>query len=419
MIRATKYRSLVVVLILACSFQYVFAQETNVWTGDRKKYRPDMIGNKFRIGVNVGILNYYGELTKGENMGFSTNHKFGYALSLERRVKNTWGFNMQLWGGKLAENGQLNNIGTNFQSRVVGGDLQVRYYLDNYAVFHRMQSKGSIYLLTGIGFVDLNSSADLEDLDGVEYNYWSDGTIRDMEESYDNTFISNEIERDHSYETPLEKGSTLYVPAGIGIDLKVLPMVRAGLFFQYNYTFTDKLDGLNEGGMNDAFSFFAFSLKYRVGGKRTLAPEEQLHKDVEFHLLTKEDSDGDGVADISDHCANTPDTLHDKIDDRGCPVDTDKDGVPDLIEAEHGSLTGHVHQHNGRTVSDAEIEAMWYAYSHSMDLSWEMINEQVAGMYFVKVEHRSNEIQEPKKRKRTITFVTREPYTTYTIEIEE
>ncbi|MGA1869639.1 MAG: OmpA family protein [bacterium] len=40
------------------------------------------------------------------------------------------------------------------------------------------------------------------------------------------------------------------------------------------------------------------------------------------------DSDGDGVADEVDKCADTPKYV--KVDERGCPVDSDGDGVPDF-----------------------------------------------------------------------------------------
>ena len=42
------------------------------------------------------------------------------------------------------------------------------------------------------------------------------------------------------------------------------------------------------------------------------------------------DADGDGVADKDDKCADTPKGW--KVDVTGCPIDTDKDGVPDAID---------------------------------------------------------------------------------------
>jgi len=46
-----------------------------------------------------------------------------------------------------------------------------------------------------------------------------------------------------------------------------------------------------------------------------------------FASSRRDDSDGDGVADIYDECPNTPEGA--PVDAQGCPLDTDGDGVPD------------------------------------------------------------------------------------------
>ncbi|MCL2650167.1 MAG: OmpA family protein [Candidatus Azobacteroides sp.] len=42
------------------------------------------------------------------------------------------------------------------------------------------------------------------------------------------------------------------------------------------------------------------------------------------------DSDGDGVADYMDECPNTPAGV--TVDSKGCPIDSDGDGVPDYLD---------------------------------------------------------------------------------------
>lgn len=51
---------------------------------------------------------------------------------------------------------------------------------------------------------------------------------------------------------------------------------------------------------------------------------------AESSILTSMDDDGDGVADIHDHCSNTP--LGAVVDEMGCPHDSDGDGVLDGID---------------------------------------------------------------------------------------
>jgi outer membrane protein OmpA-like peptidoglycan-associated protein len=44
------------------------------------------------------------------------------------------------------------------------------------------------------------------------------------------------------------------------------------------------------------------------------------------------DSDGDGVEDYKDKCPNTPQEAWGKVDSVGCPMDSDGDGVPDYMD---------------------------------------------------------------------------------------
>lgn len=51
---------------------------------------------------------------------------------------------------------------------------------------------------------------------------------------------------------------------------------------------------------------------------------------ISYSFLTEFDTDGDGVVDSKDMCANTPAGI--KVDEFGCPFDSDKDGIPDYID---------------------------------------------------------------------------------------
>ena len=44
------------------------------------------------------------------------------------------------------------------------------------------------------------------------------------------------------------------------------------------------------------------------------------------------DTDGDGVADYLDECPGTPKEAHGKVDAKGCPIDSDGDGVADYMD---------------------------------------------------------------------------------------
>ena len=57
-----------------------------------------------------------------------------------------------------------------------------------------------------------------------------------------------------------------------------------------------------------------------------------------FTFFDSKDSDGDGVPDDRDMCADTPRGA--RVDQFGCPVDSDKDGVPDYLDECPGTPEG-------------------------------------------------------------------------------
>jgi outer membrane protein OmpA-like peptidoglycan-associated protein len=59
---------------------------------------------------------------------------------------------------------------------------------------------------------------------------------------------------------------------------------------------------------------------------------------ISYSFLTEFDSDGDGVVDSKDMCANTPAGI--KVDEFGCPFDSDNDGVPDYLDQCPGTPQG-------------------------------------------------------------------------------
>lgn len=59
---------------------------------------------------------------------------------------------------------------------------------------------------------------------------------------------------------------------------------------------------------------------------------------ISYSFLTEFDTDGDGVVDSKDMCANTPPGI--KVDEFGCPVDSDRDGIPDYLDKCPGTPSG-------------------------------------------------------------------------------
>jgi len=59
---------------------------------------------------------------------------------------------------------------------------------------------------------------------------------------------------------------------------------------------------------------------------------------ISYSFLTEFDTDGDGVVDSKDMCANTPAGV--KVEEFGCPIDSDKDGVSDYLDECPGTPSG-------------------------------------------------------------------------------
>jgi len=170
------------------------------------------------------------------------------------------------------------------------------------------------------------------DKNGTKYNYWNDGSIRNLEESAANEPLSTIIKRDYKYESQLKDSTasysrgTLYIPLGVGAKFKMgfRTSLRVGL--AYNLCLTDYVDNYKKGG-NDSWASFNVGLNVHFGPK-----EKDAYSNVDFNAVDNSDTDGDGVKDLNDKCLGTPKGV--KVDGKGCPDDKDDDGVFDYMDKE-------------------------------------------------------------------------------------
>jgi outer membrane protein OmpA-like peptidoglycan-associated protein len=97
---------------------------------------------------------------------------------------------------------------------------------------------------------------------------------------------------------------------GGGLNFRLSPVVSFQIEESFMYTTADNIDGdVNEA--NDGYLF------HKVG--------------LTFNLGKQKDTDGDGIADKKDKCANTPQGV--SVDAVGCPLDRDNDGIADYLDA--------------------------------------------------------------------------------------
>jgi hypothetical protein len=105
-----------------------------------------------------------------------------------------------------------------------------------------------------------------------------------------------------------------------------------------------------------------------------------MYADVEFDPLFFDDEDGDFVLDVSDRCTGTPYGV--AVDNLGCPLDGDLDGVPDYLDKELQSAPDAWVDEEGVTVSEEDFLAAMQLRNDAMD------REKVADyMYMITGEY--------------------------------
>jgi len=189
---------------------------------------------------------------------------------------------------------------------------------------------------------------DLRNGNGTVYNYWSDGSIRNLSESAANDPISSTLKRDYTYETQLKdtlvnySRNTFYIPLGLGAKFNIGFRTSLRVGATYNLCMSDYIDNVKSGG-NDSWLAASVGLNVHFGKR-----PKDAYSDVDFKSVDNSDTDGDGVKDLNDKCLGTPKGV--KVDGNGCPDDKDGDGIYDYMDKELATKKGAIVDANGVTI---------------------------------------------------------------------
>ena len=309
------------------------------------------------VAIGAGILSFNGDVGTGVDLSSFSRIRTGYNLTIEQRIGKYLGVSVNGLYGKLADSERSKERNLNFQSQIIQADLNLVIHFDNDLVFKR-NSAFAPYLFGGFGYLMFDPYGDLKDKNNVAYNYWSDGTIRDIAETDTNANASILLQRDYTYETQLKDSTTNYarssfaIPVGVGFQLKISDNVAANIGASYYLAMTDWIDNFKNGA-NDRYIFANVSLQYNFG--KPYDDSDPIYRSVDFSALDKLDTDEDGVkdGDGDDRCPGTPKGV--KVDNRGCPEDLDEDGVPDYRDKEALTKKGALVDENGITQTDQMI----------------------------------------------------------------
>lgn len=315
------------------------------------QYQEDELPDVLTVGVGAGFTSFLGDLTLQSNVSKLSNIRPTYTFNLERRFGEIAGVQLEAFYGKLASNERSKTIenNRNFESSLLQIGANFVFHFDNDLVIHK-QSPFSPYISGGFHWMSFDPYGDLKDANGVEYQYWDNGTIWNVSQGDTAGGAGNQIYRDYEYETQLTDSvenysrSTFAVPLTVGLKWKFTPRLQGRVFGTYNITFTDWIDNVKANGNNDKYLYAGFSIHYVIKKK------DHSYDDVDFDALEKSDKDEDGVVDIEDFCQNTPKGI--EVDGKGCPLDQDKDGVPDYMDKEPDTKAGVIVDEEGRELTD-------------------------------------------------------------------
>jgi len=339
------------------------------------------------VGFGAGVLNYFGDIKN--NYYSPTIGTLGYKINLSTFIDNKRVLRGDFFfmGGKLNGNERSYTDPSknfNFQTSIYNFGFDVNYDFDH---FYRKKER-RIHPFVSIGFSTLlfnsrmDSTGRIYDTDGnsaeAPYNYWSDGTIRDIPESLGNADLSHLMKRDFTYETPLRQNDwglgqyaqyAFIIPFDFGLDMQLSDRLMIRLANSFCYTFSDAIDHVSsknkEGRIgkkgNDLFNFTYLSLHLDLFSSAKTLKIERLFRELEFDPMLFGDEDNDGWMDGWDNCPGTP--LGVATDSTGCPIDSDKDGIYDYLDKEQFSRSGAYVNDNGVEITEESLATL---LDHSM-----------------------------------------------------
>ncbi len=320
------------------------------------------------IGFGTGMFAFYGDIGSNHTGYSPLVTRVGYEMRVSTQITEWLEGGLYAMHGRLGVNERSLDRNLNFESRITIGGFQFNYNFN-----HFLKPGHAVEPLIGLGFesVEFLSKTDLYDAQGRAYNYWGDGTIRDIAENAPNAGQAVILQRDYTYESDIRELNldgfgkyterTWALPVYLGAKLRMGGGFDMRIGTTMHFTQSDLVDGVTDQSVegrtgdsrNDRFLFTSVSVNYAIDverKKRKALEEPQLTPEQMDVLVLNDDEDGDGVTDFKDQCPGTPAGA--KVDAQGCPMDTDGDGVPDALDDEPATALGAPVDDRGVTITD-------------------------------------------------------------------
>lgn len=338
------------------------------------------------VGFGAGYINYMGDIKNNSSTPLIGSLAFKVNMHAFIDAQKHYKFNLYAMFTIPGDNGtpmtvvQRNYVHPDknfrFQTDLLTFGVNAHYDFDH---FIKKSSLLKPFVSIGVEFLTFNSKADL--MNGKSnYNYWTDGTIRDRPQSDER--LSKLVKPDEIYETDIQSDKELNkiqynqysisVPFDIGVEFNISNRTSIRLGYSYHFNFTDNIDNVSSknsivstvynldikdnGLAFDNYGYTYASLHFDLFSDPKMLRLNRMMlvlDNFDYDLIG--DEDGDDVWDINDKCLHTPNKV--EVDTTGCPIDIDRDGVPDYLDKDAYTPAGAIVDQNGVEIPDNLIWA--------------------------------------------------------------
>ena len=278
----------------------------------------------------------------------------GTGLSMQQSVGDYISLDLDTWKGALFQD--YGYQGEKAKLSSIGASVRI-------LPFKSSATSIRPWIGAGLSWGNTNVKTDLYDQDGRQYHLWSDGLLYDVAEPQTSgpratsADKATQLTRDYEYETSISNNRGLTIPVKLGVDIQLTPSINSSLSFTaqmgnsnvFNSFGSEKAIGGNA-FVTTIQAGVGFMLGKRVGRTKikTVFSNKMFAGEIDY--------DKDGINDIVDRCHGTP--FGAPVNEYGCALDTDGDGVADYEDLEIHSLTHYVDK-DGIALSREEWDALY------------------------------------------------------------
>ena len=376
-------------------------------TNDSIKIKPISPKQNFyspAIGLGIGMFKFYGDVLQ-VSRGNALISNIGYDLHVRQQLNTYLSAKFYALFGTLSSNERSAERNLNFKSSITTGGFSLMYNFDQFLPKERVINP---FLSVGIESVEFHSKTDLYDRFGNKYNYWSDGSIRNLAENDVNSINATVIQRDYIYETDLREMNldnegkylerTFAIPVGIAAQMHLTKNIDFTVGTTMHFTFSDLIDNVTTNSRgerigdlkanknNDKFLMSSFAISYNFQNHKNRHEIMDFDETIDYLAFDNEDEDSDGVIDFIDECPWTP--LGVEVDEKGCPLDKDGDFVPNYRDDELESRPKAPVSQVGIELTDDMIYEAYLRYIDTTGMFAEISNKLISGEKKAKKNYR-------------------------------